>query len=214
MTTPTYDPLTPIGDPRILAQMTDEELMQRIQVGDEGSFNELFHRYARMTLSFSRRILGDLHSAENATQEAFLRIFREAEKYEYPRPFRTWLYALLRNVLKNELRRRERKEAPESSLAAVESPNDSREGPAPVAALASRPADRPEELLEIDEAQKKALEILLSLDEDDRECFFLHRFDGLKYKEIAVVMEVPVGTVRSRIHRVVATLQERLAEYL
>ncbi|MGH7144400.1 MAG: RNA polymerase sigma factor [Planctomycetota bacterium] len=205
-----YDPLTPIGDPSLLARMSDEELMQRIQVGDEGAFNTLFQRYSRLLLSFARRVLGDLHGAENVTQEAFLRIYREADKYEYPRPFRTWLYALLRNVLKNELRRRQRREAPETSLESQGSPDDSREGPVPQAAVTE---STPAEQAELDEAQKKALEILLGLDEADRECFFLHRFDGLKYREIAQVLDIPVGTVRSRIHRVVQILEEKLASY-
>ena len=211
----TYDPLTPISDTRIFAGMSDEELMQRIQIGDEPAFNEIFKRYSRVTLSFARRVMGEIESAENATQEAFLRIFREADKYEYPRPFRTWLYALLRNVLKNELRRRERKEEPVISLErAPAGVNDSREGVTPLAILTDRAVEGPEAQVEINEAQKKALEILLSLDADDRECFFLHRFDGLKYKEIAAVMEVPVGTVRSRIHRVMQVPETQMAEYL
>lgn len=211
-----YDPLTPIGDPRILADMSDEDLMQRIQVGDELSFSELFRRYGRVTLSFARRILGDLHSAENCTQEAFLRIYREADKYRHPRPFKTWLYALLRNVLKNELRRRERKDAPVQSLEGRENSDDSREGlsPAVAAALATDDRDRPDVQVEMNETQKQVLAVLQTLEPDDRECFFLHRFDGMKYREIAEVMEIPLGTVRSRIHRVLQVLEEKLAGLL
>ena len=88
--------------------MPDEDLMRLCQDGDEAAFEVLFQRYEGQALSFINRLVGDQSRTEALGQEAFLRIFKDAKSYQYPRSFTTWFYTIVRNLCKNELRWRSR----------------------------------------------------------------------------------------------------------
>lgn len=203
-----------VEDIQDVSSMSDEDLMKMCQEGDEAAFEVLFIRYEGQALSFIHRLIGDQNRTEALGQEAFLRIFKDAKSYQYPRSFTTWFYTIVRNLCKNELRWRSRHPTvsiednlnPTSSSKSDDSPRIGdflkSEGQSPLDEMVNR---------ERDQRLEKALEML---PEAEREVLILNRFQGLKYREIAEVVGVPVGTVRQRIYSALERLRKAIKDYL
>ncbi len=193
-----------------LGEASDEDLMKGCQEGSIACYDELFARYSRQALSFVHRILGDFQHTESLTQEAFMRIFRNAASYEYPRPFSTWFYTILRNLTKNELRYRSRH--PSTSI----EEEIARRGGGSLKirdCLAARGQDPLEGVLEneVEDRLRKAID---ELPDDQREILILHRFQKLKYREIVEVVGQPLGSVRRRLHRAINRLRKAIQDLL
>jgi RNA polymerase sigma-70 factor (ECF subfamily) len=202
-----------VDDLQDVSSMSDEDLMKMCQEGDEAAFEVLFIRYEGQALSFIHRLIGDQNRTEALGQEAFLRIFKDAKSYQYPRSFTTWFYTIVRNLCKNELRWRSRHPTVsiEDNLNPTSSKSDDSprigdflrsEGQSPLDEMVNR---------ERDQRLEKALEML---PEAEREVLILNRFQGLKYREIAEVVGVPVGTVRQRIYSALERLRKAIKDYL
>ncbi|MBE7463648.1 MAG: sigma-70 family RNA polymerase sigma factor [Planctomycetes bacterium] len=203
----------PLAEEVELKDMPDEELMKFCQEGDEVAFNELFVRYQGPALSFIFRMIGDRARTEALGQEAFLRIFKDAKSYQHPRSFATWFYTIVRNLCKNELRWRSRH--PTVSIEENVDRSGSGEGTGLQIGdnLRAKTMD-PLEKLVGDELVTKLRDGLESLPDVEREILILNRFQGLKYREIAEVVGLPVGTVRSRIHTALERLRKQVKDYI
>ncbi len=187
----------------------DEDLMLRCQEGDDLAFDELFTRYEAPTLALLCRLVGDRASAESLAQEAFLRIFRDADSYEHPRRFSTWFFTIVRNLAKNELRYRQRH--PAHSL--EEGPSDRRETDRPALIDEVRAATRtPLSSIVSKEVLDRVHQAIAELPEAEREALILHRFSNLKYREIAEIVGTRLGTVRSRLHSALNRLRRSLSD--
>ena len=203
----------PESDPEDYPTLCDEDLMRYCQEGDEYAFAELFRRYEGPALSFICRMIGDRNRTEALGQEAFLRIFKDAKRYEYPRSFSTWFYTIVRNLCKNELRWRSR-----HPTVSIEENLSHAGGHDPEAlhigdnlhSSTTTPLDQ----LVGDELTRKLEAALDGLPDLEREILILNRFQGLKYREIAEVVGLPVGTVRSRMHVALERLRRSVKEYL
>ncbi|MBI3829245.1 MAG: sigma-70 family RNA polymerase sigma factor [Planctomycetes bacterium] len=197
-----------------VAKLSDEDLMRLCQDGDEAAFEVLFQRYEGPALSFIYRMIGDRNRTEALGQEAFLRIFKDAKSYQYPRSFSTWFYTIVRNLCKNELRWRSRHPTVsiEESVGGSRGRNDS-DSVHIGDNLRSETTD-PLELMVSTELTGKLDEALKELPELERDILILKCFQGLKYREIADVVGVPVGTVRSRIHAALERLRKSVKDYL
>jgi len=198
-------------DPIDVGAANDEDLMYRCALGDLASYDELFKRYNRASLSFLHRMLGDFGRTESIAQEAFLRIFRDAASYDYPRKFSTWFYTILRNLAKNELRYRSRHYtlSLEEELARSEGQMALR-----IRDCLKSPGSGPlQEVLdgELEDRLRQAIE---TLPEKAREVLILHRFQGLNYREIAEITEAPLGTVRSRLHSALNHIRKEIKDLL
>lgn len=198
-------------EPIDVGAANDEDLMYRCALGDLASYDELFKRYNRASLSFLHRMLGDFGRTESIAQEAFLRIFRDAESYDYPRKFSTWFYTILRNLAKNELRYRSRHYtlSLEEELARSEGQMALR-----IRDCLKSPGSGPlQEVLdgELEDRLRQAIE---TLPEKAREVLILHRFQGLNYREIAEITEAPLGTVRSRLHSALNHIRKEIKDLL
>lgn len=208
------DSLPTVDDIQEATAMADEDLMKLCQEGDEGAFGILFQRYEGQALSFIHRLIGDQSRTEALGQEAFLRIFKDARSYQYPRSFTTWFYTIVRNLCKNELRWRSR-----HPTVSIEENVDHSEhsgsdhgvrigdflesdGRDPLLGLVSR------------EMNQKLEQSLWELPELEREILILNRFQGLKYREISEVVGVPISTVRARIYSALERLRKSIKEYL
>ena len=143
--------------------------------GDLGAFEQLVRAYQQHVWRFLRRLLGDAASAEDVAQETFLRVFRRLPTFTFDAKFSTWVFQIARNAGIDELRSRQRR----TRLASLAPP------PAP-------PAAAPEARAEIEAA-------LASLPVDLREAVLLVEVLGLRYREVARVLGVPEGTVKSRV---------------
>jgi RNA polymerase sigma-70 factor (ECF subfamily) len=175
---------------------SDERLMLRFRKGEARAFEELVRRHRTPVFSFLLRLTMDRGRAEDLCQETFLRVVREAAGWEPRALFRTWLYAVARNLAQDDMRRRAfRRTEPDADPAASAGPSDD---PGPEEAAAGA-------LL-----RPKLEAALSSLPAEQREVFLLREHAGLRFAEIALATGVPENTVKSRMRYALEALRERL----
>jgi RNA polymerase sigma-70 factor (ECF subfamily) len=183
-----------------LAALPDHEVMARLKTASSGDlmrgFEILVGRYKNAIVSFLFRFTGDYRTAEDLAQETFLRVFRKIHDYNSTAKFSTWLYTIASNLAKDEFKRRVRH--PAKSLDWKGGGDTTRDMPQ---AKADTTDSVPDVRLEHDEARQNVNKALSLLDEHDREVLLLKDVQGLSYEEIAEVLELPMGTVKSRISR-------------
>ena len=183
--------------PMTWASKPDEQLVQEIGQGQTQALAELVRRHQQRALTLAFRSLGDWHQAEDAVQEAFLRVHRAAPKYRPEAQFSTWFYRIVVNLCLDELRSRQRR----SKLAA--------ESPGEVPPCVDNPA-HVQERAEMQQAVLQALEIL---NERQRMAVILHRFDGQTHEQISELMETSVSAVESLLVRAYQKLRKALAPF-
>ena len=178
--------------------MTDEELFQRYTQGHEDGFRELMERYQPRIQGFLRKRLNDEERVEDLTQDTFLRIHRARESYDPARKFSTWIHTIANNLLKNEFRNRSRRRETVFSELRPATPG-SGAAPRPVE-FQSNGSDPEQDAYrtELREAIDVAIE---QMDEHHRIPFVMREVDDLSYEEIADLIGIPVGTVKSRLNR-------------
>jgi RNA polymerase sigma-70 factor (ECF subfamily) len=205
---PTIDELQDVST------MFDEDLMKLCQEGDEGAFEVLFQRYESQILSFIQRMTGDSSRVEATAQEAFLRIFKDSQSYQYPRNFKTWFYTIIRNLCKNDLRWRSRHPTLSIEDGAGSNNDGASERKMRIGDSLKISGNDPLENLVQREMNQKLQEALSQLTELDREILIMSRFQNLKYKEIAKIVDVPVTTVRARICATLEQLRKAVKDYM
>lgn len=185
-----------------LAALPDHELMARLKdaEGDDlvAGFDVIVHRYKNAIVSFLYRYVGDFRTAEDLAQETFLRIFRKIKEYNHTAKFSTWLYTIASNLAKDEFKRRVRHPAKSLDWAAGGGADTTREIPQ---LKADTTESVPQARIEVDETRGSVNQALKQLEENDREILLLKDVQGLSYDEIAQVLGLPMGTVKSRISR-------------
>jgi RNA polymerase sigma-70 factor, ECF subfamily len=191
-----------------LSACTDEELLDRFRRGYAEAFGLLVRRYERELYGYLRRYLGDACLAEDVFQNTFLQVYVKSGQYEPGRPVRPWLYTIATNQAIDALRRNgrhqavsldePRADAGEGELARLMEMLQSR-GPSPVESASA--TERREQV----RAGVERLPDFL------RQVLILAYYQGLKYREIADVLDIPVGTVKSRLHAALVKLQETWA---
>lgn len=175
---------------------TDRTLLERVRAGDTSGAGELFERYAAALLRFTDRLLSDRGAAEEVTQEVFVKVISRAHQYDGRAEVSSWLFAIAANACRDR-RRRERR-ATIIPLEAVAEPVQKGEG---IESMLSQRERR--------DAVRRALSCL---SEEQREALVLARYHGLPYSEIAGVLGISVGAVKTRIFRAVETLKHRFSE--
>ncbi len=189
-----------------LSGLTDEQAMWRVQMhDDQEAFAELVRRWHPPIWSLCLRMTGDSHRGEDLAQEAFVRVFAGRARFQQGRRFSTWLWRIALNVCHDEHRRAQRH--PETPLA--DSSEEEWEGPA-LAALEPAPD---EQAASRDRAELVRL-ALQALPETHRAVVSLREYEGLKLREIAEVLDIPEGTVKSRMADALARLAVRLGPLL
>ena len=174
----------------------DRALLDRIRQGDPGGAADLFERYAPAILRFADRMLSDRSEAEEVTQETFVKVITRAHQYDGRAEVASWLFAIAANACRDR-RRRERR-APVVPLETVAEPREKGDG-VEGKLLAGQRRD----------AVRRAL---ASLSEEQRAALVLERYHGLPYAEIARVLGISVGAVKTGIFRAVETLRTRFSE--
>lgn len=211
--------LRPLGPGAVVSfsEMDDEALMQAHQDGTEGAFEELVHRYQRGIFSYIYRMLQNRHIAEELTQEVFLALVKNTERYESRGKFASYIFAIASNKIHKEWEQRKRR--PKFFSLSFWGGNDVQDGgdlSTPVDKISDEKAGVLEASArnEISEAVNAALK---HLPEHYREAFVLRRYLDLSYEEIAEIMDCPIGTIKSRVLRAERGLRpylERFREYL
>ncbi|PAW61614.1 MAG: RNA polymerase subunit sigma-24 [Verrucomicrobiia bacterium Tous-C2TDCM] len=192
------------GEERERANELDVELMRRIREGDFAAFEQLIGIHQRSVIGTVAKMLGNPSEAEDIAQQVFLRVWKSAGRYEPQARFTTWLFTITRNLVFNEVRRRQRKptvsvqEREETTNRVVEDV----QGSAP-----------DEDLLrsEMEAAIDRAIE---ALPEKQRLAVVLRRYEEMPYEEIGVVLSMSVPAVKSLLFRARTQLKDSLQKYL
>lgn len=186
-----------------IATMTasDERLAERAREGSGEAFGELVRRYERPLCSLIGRMVRDRQQAEDLAQEAFVRAWRKLHTYDPARPFRSWMFKIAHNLTLDSLRRAQ------LDTVSLETPDD--ESFDPIARLSDEGVDP-----EAQAHQRRAIEELEraigKLRPEHREVLLLRFRDGLSYDEIAEVLAMPLGTVKTHLHRARKQLAARM----
>jgi len=181
--------------------------MARIQEGDVGAFEALYARYAQPLINFFFQMCYDRTAAEDYLQETFLRVWRARGTYRPIGKVSTWLFQIAKNYWFNE--REKMKRRPFHSVAGGD------EGRSQWTHVADRNPDaEPEAMLRARDLERAIGEALAELSEKLRVVFVMARYQKLPYAEIAEVLGIPVGTVKSRVSLAEKTLRARLEDHL
>jgi RNA polymerase sigma-70 factor (ECF subfamily) len=173
--------------------------LDRLRAGDAPAFEELVMTYQHRVFGVALRMLGNAAEAEEVAQEAFVRAHGALGDFRGDAKLSTWLYAITSRLCLNRLATGERRLTRQGEDALLRL---SDAGPRPDAALERR---------ELESALGRAI---AELPEDRRIVVVLRDIEGLSYEEIAQVLELELGTVRSRLHRARADLKEKLERFL
>ena len=186
-------------------ELTDEQLLLRYrEEQDLGAFDELVHRYERELFSYLRRYLGDAAMAEDAFQATFLQLHLKRHQYEIGRKVRPWLYTIATHQAIDAQRRNKRHRM--VSLDRYKHRVNDDMGPLLEVLITADPGPLPQ--METAERRDWVRHAVASLPEQLRSAVLLVYYQGLKYREAAEVLAIPVGTVKSRLHAALLKLSE------
>jgi RNA polymerase sigma-70 factor, ECF subfamily len=184
---------------------SDLGLVQRVQRGDKTAFDLLVRKYQHKVVKLVTRYLRNPADAEDVAQEAFIKAYRAMPQFRGDSAFYTWLYRIAINTAKNAIVSRDRNPVEfDLDMQAIEESQS----------MQARLADTttPESLLQTEEIRTTVNQAIDALPEDLRTAIVLRELEGLSYEDIALAMECPVGTVRSRIFRAREAIDRRLSE--
>jgi RNA polymerase sigma-70 factor (ECF subfamily) len=181
--------------------MDETGTIRRCLAGDERAYRELVERYRRPVFSLALRMVRQAEDAEDIVQETFVRMFRALDRYDTGRPFTSWLFTIASRLCIDHIRRR--RVTPISLVQTGESGDE-------VTIEVEDTGPRPEETAQFGEEERKVQSLIDSLPPHYRIVVLLRHQQDLSYEEIASVLELPLGTVKARIHRARALLAERL----
>jgi RNA polymerase sigma-70 factor, ECF subfamily len=190
------------------AAWTDEKLLLEYRsCGDRQAFEELVRRYERELFGYLRQYLGDADMADDVFQQTFLQIHLKCDQFEPGRAVRPWLYTVATNQAIDCQRRNRRHQ-----MVSLDRQNrvDSEEDAGALVNLLDSPEPGPAEQTELTERSVDVRRAIEELPEQTRQVVMLVYFQGLKYREAADVLDIPVGTVKSRLHVAIQKLNEVL----
>jgi RNA polymerase sigma-70 factor (ECF subfamily) len=176
-----------------LDRQTDEELVQSLRLGDIDAFEELYHRYKRHIFTFCLKLTGDRFLAEDATHDAFIKMFQKVASLSDTSLFHSWLYAIARNQVYDLLKRgRSDGKLDDESIWSEETPLDATEAN-DTSAIVSNCID--------------------ALKPEYREVLLLREYEQRSYAEIAVITGDTESSVKSRLFKARRALAEKLKPY-
>lgn len=177
----------------------EERWVRRAQSGDQAAFTKLVYQHQRFVYNLALRGVSDPHEAEDIVQEAFLRAWQALPRFQQKAKFRTWLYRIVVNLCYNRLPRLK------EELAAI-----------PVEVIEALPddvPDNPENVMRNIERRAFLHEQIERLPDGYRLILLLRYQQGLSYQEISEVTEMPLGTVKTGLHRAHRQLRQAMQEF-
>lgn len=184
---------------------TDEQLLADYRAGNKASFSELVSRYQQELYHFLVRFLGDRASAEDVFQETFLQVHQSADQFDPKRRLRPWLFTIAANKARDLLRSQSRR--PTSPLQATID-SDDKDGEQYID-LMEAVVPLPDEPMERRELQDRVYKVVSGMPAQLREILLLSYFHQFPYKQIGDLLNIPLGTVKSRLHSAVAEFAQR-----
>lgn len=191
-------------------EKADAELIVLCQKKDSRAFEELIRRHQRTVYALLYRLAPDWNDTSDLAQEVFIRMWRSIGNLRNPSAFRSWLSQIVTNLFYDELRKRPR-QLPTISM---DEPMDSEEGDNTTTRDIRDKAAGPDEQCARNELTAVVRQAMGKLPEQFRTAIILREFEGLSYEEIALITNTEIGTVKSRIARARAKIQEMVTPYL
>ncbi len=185
----------------------DQQLVARVQRGDQQAFGLLVSKYQRKLLRLLSRFIRDPTEVEDVAQETFIKAYRALPAFRGDSAFYTWLYRIGVNTAKNYL-------VAQGRRASTTTEYDSEDAESFDQSEQLRDNNTPERLLQSKQVGETVNAAMDALPEELRTAIMLREIEGLSYEEIANIMECPIGTVRSRIFRAREAIAEKLRPLL
>ena len=176
-------------------------LVRRCLAGDEKAYRELVEMYQSRVFSLALRMLRRVEDAEDVVQETFIRMFRALDRYDPSRPFGAWLFSIASRLCIDQIRRRRLQ-----PISLTQRDREDEEYEIEVV----DPGLQPDETTARAEEEQRTRVLIDSLPPHYRIVVLLRHQQDLAYEEIAEALQLPLGTVKARIHRARALLRERL----
>ncbi|UTW64138.1 RNA polymerase sigma factor [bacterium SCSIO 12741] len=177
----------------------DEELMARLGQGNKGAFDELYRRYKdKLFYYFYRMLAQDREKAEDFLQDLFMRIIEKPGYFDTNRSFRPWVYSVAHNMVKNEYKKMAVRQVIDRNADASQVKMNGHD---------------PLEATNTSRFKERLYSCLNEMDEDRKTAFLLKYHEGFSLEEIAAILDIKVGTVKSRLYYVKAELAEKLKDY-
>lgn len=189
-----------------MEEQTDAELMELVKLGNNSAFDELYNRYSDRLRRFLFRMTWDQDTSEDYLQETFLRLYRTRERYQPTGKFSTFIFQIAKNYFLSQ-RRISKNHSEEISIF-----QQNGNGQKPFENIRANERIEPEVHLIEGYRSFRIRQAIASLPETQHMVFVLSHFEDMKYAEIAELLEIPVGTVKSRMHAAVNALKTMLQE--
>ena len=181
---------------------SEKSLINLVKKGDKKAYEVLVLQYQDRLVFSVYKFLKDYELAQDIAQEAFVKAFKNIEKFRGDSSFYTWIYRIAINTAKNLLSSKARSsEVYDDEIMELK------------LSESAVTTENPENILEAEELRSKMMDAIQSLPDDIRTTLSLREFDGLSYEEIAKVQNCPIGTVRSRIHKGREILDKTFSKY-
>jgi len=193
---------TPVKEP------TDSQLLEQYKAGNDEAFNEIVSRYKNPLYAFLRRFLNRQDLVEDVFQETFLQLYSSKDKFDTSRPLHPWLFTIAANKAKDALRKIQR-ESSMSIGAIADSGNVSVDD---VVNLLASYKTTPVDEATKDETAHRVREIIANMPENLRGILILAYFEQFSYKQMAEILSIPIGTVKSRLHTAVVYFTKKWKE--
>ena len=179
--------------------LSDAELLARYAAGEEAAFREIVNRYKNSLYAFLRQFLNRHDLVEDVFQETFLQLFASRDSFDTNRPLRPWLFTIAANKAKDALRKWQR-----TSAVAIGTMADSQDlSFDDMLNTVTSDSTMPYEELQKDETASRVGQIIATMPENLREILGLAYFQGFSFKQMAEILSIPIGTVKSRLHTAV-----------
>ncbi len=184
---------------------TDETLLQEFLSGTKASYELLVRRYSSELFRFAFRLTGSSATAEDVVQDSFLQVFLSAAEFDSSRRFKPWLFTIAGNKARDFLRKRERRrEVPVDSLIRDEEDSGRR-----YLDILTKIGVQPPDDFAVEEKRRLVREVMADMPVNLKEIIVLAYYHHFSYREIAAMIGVPIGTVKSRLHWAVAEFGQR-----
>ena len=181
---------------------SEKSLINLVKKGDKKAYEVLVLQYQDRLVFSVYKFLKDYELAQDIAQEAFVKAFKNIEKFRGDSSFYTWIYRIAINTAKNFLSSKSRKsEIYDDEIMELK------------LSESAVTSENPENILEAEELRSMMMDAIQSLPDDIRTTLSLREFDGLSYEEIAEVQNCPIGTVRSRTHKGREILDKTFSKY-
>ena len=190
-------------------QVDDHSLMAAIKEGDHAAFNEIVRRYQDKLINHVYYLLHDYETAVDISQETFIRLFQHADRYRADFSFSTYIYRIAQNLAISVIRQRKRR-----GLFQMPFFTSDKDGDEVEVEIADKRILAPEDVMIDDERLQAVRRAITTLPENYRIPLVLRDVEEKSYEEIGEILNLPDGTVKSRINRARNLLKEKLREYL